>query len=199
MRRAAILGLFVIFAVALIPVLHRRERTLGFRNFRVVDPGVLYRSGQMTPAGFSRIAKEYQIGTVISLRETKDDSGTLADQFEQDYCRDHGIGFHRLAPADWEPVNGVIPGDCNIRAFLAILDSPATRRPVLIHCFAGIHRTGAQCAVYRVEYNGWSPAEAIAEMRHSGGPRATFADNLLNYLTTYTSRRTPIVASPPAQ
>lgn len=196
MRRAAIVGLVLAAGVALVPALHRRERTVGFRNFRVVTPGVLYRSGQMTPAGFARVAREYEVGTVVSLRETKDDSGTLADQFEEDYCRANGIGFHRLAPADWEPVDGVVPGDRNVRAFLAILDAPTTRRPVLVHCFAGIHRTGAHCAVYRVEYDGWSPAEAIAEMKHSGGPRATFAGNLLNYLTAYTSRRTPIVAAP---
>jgi hypothetical protein len=78
MRRAAILGVFVAAAVALVPVCHRRERTVGFRNFRTVEPGVLYRSGQMTPAGFARVAREYEIGTVISLRETKDDTGTRA-------------------------------------------------------------------------------------------------------------------------
>ncbi len=196
MRRAVILGVVVAVGVALVPVGYRSDRSVEYRNFRAVKPGELYRSGQMTPRAFRRVVGEYQIGTVISLRETVDPSGVLADQFEEDYCRANGIGFHRLAPADWEPVAGVVPGDRNVRAFLAILDAPTTRRPVLVHCFAGIHRTGAHCAVYRVEYDGWSPAEAIAEMKHSGGPRATFAGNLLNYLTAYTSRRTPIVAAP---
>ena len=34
--------------------------------------------------------------------------------------------------------------------------------PVLVHCFAGIHRTGAYCAVYRMEFERWDNADAMA-------------------------------------
>ena len=39
--------------------------------------------------------------------------------------------------------------------FLAVMDNRANY-PVLVHCFAGIHRTGTMCAVFRMEYHGWS-------------------------------------------
>ena len=38
-----------------------------FRNFRVVEEGVLYRSGQLNVAGLSRIIHDYGIKTVVSL------------------------------------------------------------------------------------------------------------------------------------
>ena len=47
---------------------------------------------------------------------------------------------------------------------------------MLIHCFAGIHRTGVYCAVYRMDHDGWSNREAIAEMRALG--YATLDDDL---------------------
>jgi protein-tyrosine phosphatase len=51
--------------------------------------------------------------------------------------------------------------------FLRILDDP-TVYPVLIHCKAGLHRTGLMTAIYRMEYEGWSTAAAVREMRANG-------------------------------
>ena len=42
-----------------------------FRNFGVVQPGVLYRSAQLSKAGMTRAMYDYGIKTVISLREVK--------------------------------------------------------------------------------------------------------------------------------
>ena len=184
-----VLGSVLAAAIGLLPVGYRSWSSTEFRNLRVVEADRLYRSGQMTPSGFRRVVREQGIRTVISLRDTRDDSGDHEDQPEMDYCRANGVAFYRLPPADWSPINGVIPGDRNIEEFLRILDDPATQRPVLVHCFAGIHRTGAHCAVYRMEYQNWSAAEAIAEMKSMGSPRTTFADNLLQYLESYTPRR----------
>lgn len=182
-------GVLLAAAVGLVPLGYWSVESVRYRNLRVVEPGVLYRSGQMPPPAFRRVVRELGIRTVISLRDTKDDTGTQADQAEADFCAATGVGFHRLPPADWTPIDGVIPGDKNIATFLRILDDPATARPVLVHCFAGIHRTGAHCAVYRMEYDGWPADAAIAEMRAMGTPRTTFADNLVGYLTAYRPRR----------
>ena len=187
MRTVIAVGL--IAAVVAAPFVYWSQTSVRYRNLRIVEPGVLLRSGQMTPAGFRRVAHEFGVRTVISFRDTKDDTGTQQDQAEEDFCKANGCTFYRLPPADWTPVNGVVPGDRTIADFLHILDDPKTQRPVLVHCFAGIHRTGAHCAVYRMEYNGWPAAAAVAEMRTMGTPRTTFADNLLNYLGGYTKGR----------
>src|SRR5262249_1994024 len=67
--------------------------------------------------------------------------------------------------------------------FLEVLDDPAAY-PVLIHCHAGLHRTGILAAVYRMEHQGWTPAEAWQEMRaHGFGPWGGTAAN--DYVTQY--------------
>lgn len=192
----AVLAALVVLLVTAIPLLHRVRQHETYRNFRAVEDGQLYRSGQMTLDGFARVVREQGIGTIISLRDTKDDGKPPPDQFEADYCRAHGIAHHRLSPANWSAPDGLVPAAANVAEFLRILDDPATRRPVLLHCFAGIHRTGAYCAVYRMEYDGWSPAEAVAEMQAMGTPRTTFEDDVLGFLTDYTPRHRPAVGGP---
>jgi hypothetical protein len=74
--------------------------------------------------------------------------------------------------------------------FLAVCDDPANY-PILIHCMAGLHRTGALTAVYRMEYDGWSVADAMRELRANGyGDRkATQAnDYIYEYLFQYQPR-----------
>lgn len=186
---AALLGFLIALAVGGLPVLYRSVQSVEYRNFRVVEDGVLYRSGRMTPSGFKRVAREQGIKTVVCLRDTKTDAGETDDRDEVDYCTANGIVFRRFPLADWDPVNGVIPGDRNVAEFLRIMADPAVPKPVLVHCFAGIHRTGPLVAAYRMEHDGWSPAEAIEEMKSMGTVRTTFADNLLTYLENYRPRR----------
>ena len=57
--------------------------------------------------------------------------------------------------------------------------------PVLIHCFAGLHRTGAFCAIYRMEYEHWTNDQAIAEMRACGYKDLEDEWDLLGYLESY--------------
>ena len=55
-------------------------------------------------------------------------------------------------------------------AFLAIVNDPAMQ-PVYVHCVGGRHRTGVMTAVYRMNKDGISGAEAFAEMkRFNYGP-----------------------------
>jgi hypothetical protein len=36
--------------------------------------------------------------------------------------------------------------------------------PIVVHCQGGIHRTGLWSALYRIQFQGWSPEQAIDEM-----------------------------------
>ncbi len=40
--------------------------------------------------------------------------------------------------------------------------------PILVHCQAGMHRTGLVVALYRMQYDGWTPEQAIREMEQHG-------------------------------
>ena len=64
------------------------------------------------------------------------------------------------------------------------MDDPANY-PVLVHCYAGIHRTGTMCAVFRMDYQGWTNDEAMNEMRTFGYSMLDDHEDILSYLTRY--------------
>jgi protein tyrosine/serine phosphatase len=60
-----------------------------------------------------------------------------------------------------------------------------------LHCKAGLHRTGVLTAVYRMEYEGWSPQQALAELKANGfgDSKATSAnDYIVQYILAYRPR-----------
>ena len=78
--------------------------------------------------------------------------------------------------------------DKGVNKFRDIMANP-DHRPVLVHCFAGIHRTGVFCAVYRMEFDHWTNDKAIAEMRTCGYDTLDKEPDLLEYLEKYRPSR----------
>src|SRR5439155_1607322 len=66
----------------------------------------------------------------------------------------------------------------------AILDDP-DNYPILIHCFAGIHRTGAYVAIYHMERDRWSNEDAIADLKAGGYDNLDNELDVLGYLQQY--------------
>lgn len=163
------------------PLGYRREHERHFRNFRVVHEGVLYRSAQLDLDGLKRIVHDYGIKTIVSLRE----GDAAADQQEAEWAGRVSINHVRIPPRLWSPgPDGTVPATEGLAAFREVMDEPANH-PVLIHCFAGVHRTGTYCAVYRMDYQKWSNSQAIAELRSMG--YVTLDDDLdvLGFLERY--------------
>lgn len=190
-----ILATAVVLLVVAVPLLYSSHQQTHVRNFRVVEDGVLYRSGQLSRPVFERVVREYGIKTVITLRTTRVKDGPFPDEWERELCAAQGVRHVRLVPLVWSPnENGDVPADRNVEKFLGLVRDPANQ-PVLVHCFAGIHRTGTMCAIYRMERDGWSADNAIREMEVCGfeeaeneGTRA-LAKYLRNYKTGVLSPR----------
>jgi protein tyrosine/serine phosphatase len=181
------MGSLVVAVLVGLPLGYAAYRQKHFRNFHVVHPGVLYRSGQLSRVGLERVIHDYGIRTVVSLRDSEVEGGRPPDWAEEQYCRQQDIRYVRLGPQHWWSPDGAAPADANVRTFLAVMDDPS-HYPVLVHCFAGIHRTGAMVAVYRMEYDRWPTAEALDELRANGYRNLDDEWDVLGYLEQYRPR-----------
>jgi protein tyrosine/serine phosphatase len=177
---ATFTGLLTVAFLIAAPVAYGVHEQNQVRNFRVVKDGVLYRSGQMTLTGLKRLLHDYGFKSVVSLR----DGIQQNDLAEEDYCVREGIRFVRLPPRHWEAPAGPAPVEENVVQFRAVMEDP-NNYPVLIHCFAGVHRTGAYCAIYRMEKDHWSNADAIRELKVSGYSNLYEELDVLGYLEAY--------------
>lgn len=185
-RASAALGLALF--VAGVPLVYYRYRLTTQKRLREVVPGRLYRSGQMTAAGLADAVRRYGIRTVIDVQNEFDDP-ELRTTFlnprkrrESEVCRELQVRFINLDP-DLVSRRVRQPRPTVIEPFLAIMDDPANY-PILLHCKAGLHRTGVLIAVYRMEYSGWSAHAAAEEMKaHGFGDSACTAAN--DYVRQY--------------
>jgi protein tyrosine/serine phosphatase len=159
-----------------------------YRNFHVVRDGALYRSGQLSLHGLKKVIHDYGIRTVITLRDAYHAGDPPPAVAEENFCLLEDINYHRFPLRAWEGPDNTVPAEENVQRFLEIMDNPRNY-PVLIHCFAGSHRTGAYCAVYRMEYQQWSNADALDEMKEYGYTNLDEENDILGFLTRYQPRR----------
>jgi tyrosine-protein phosphatase SIW14 len=181
--RFTLAGLVAILLVAG-PVAYYQFRRAETRNFRVVEAGVLYRSGQMNLSGLKKVIHDHRIKTVITLRAADGPGASHPDSHEEEFCRSKEIHYYRIPPGGWLPQNGINPADGRVKKFLEIMNDPR-HHPVLVHCFAGQHRTGAYCAIFRMECQGWSSADAIEEMVRNGYDLLDEHTDVRSYLTQF--------------
>jgi protein tyrosine/serine phosphatase len=181
-------GLAVAGLVVGLPSMQSVHQQRQFRNFRVVEPDKLYRSGQLPLAGLKRLIHERGIRSVVSFRYADHPDALPPDHAEELFCRAECIRYYRIKPREWSAAgDGAAPAEECVRQFLQICDDP-TNYPMLVHCFAGMHRTGAYCAIYRMEYSGWSNCEAMEEMRRLGYRNLDSEEDISTFLTNYVPR-----------
>src|SRR5260370_27563618 len=147
----------------------------------------------MTAPGFIEAVGRYHFHTIINLQDEFPVPDVALGYFttqtikESELCRQLGVRYVFLGPDLRSRTR--IPHDRPpaIDRFLALLDDPATY-PVLLHCRAGLHRTGVMVAVYRMEYEGWTREQVIAEMKiHGFGewPCTTANDYITQYIDSF--------------
>ena len=187
-RRQFILGAAAAAVVVGAPFVYSGHRKGTIRNLRVVEDGVLYRSGQLSPEGLDQIIRERGIKTIVSLRAARTKGDPDPDAWEEEFCAARGLNHRRIVPRVWTSDDrGYIPAEENVRDFLAIMDRKENY-PVLVHCFAGIHRTGTMCAIFRMEYHQWSAERAINEMQVCGFDPLDMQEHIEGYLRGYIPR-----------
>ncbi len=114
-----------------------------------------------------------RINTVINLQEDFPDPDIEMSYFDRStmkesaMCQQLGVRYVFIAPDLLHRNELSMHRPKAIDQFLALLDDP-TVYPILLHCKAGLHRTGVMVAVYRMEKEGWTPQEALREAKANG-------------------------------
>lgn len=178
---------FALLIVTLIvggPLAYARSRHHHARNLHTVREGVLYRSGQLSKSGLKRLMRDYRIKTVVTLRCAQKNAEQPPDHAEEEYCKQMELNYFRLPQLGWHAPDGSVPNEVSVEKFREIMSNPANY-PVLVHCLAGKHRTGAMCAIYRMEFEHWSNEQAINELSLYGYDNVEEHLDLLGYLERY--------------
>lgn len=190
-----VLSVLVVLVAFGVPTAYYRSNYTNFKRFRVVTPGKFYRSGQFTAGGLRAIVRDAGIRTVINLQEENVDPFMPEEWLakpkirESELCRELGVRYVALFGGEIVPPEEAAKGKrpAVIDEYLRILDDPANY-PVLLHCKAGLHRTGLMTAIYRMEYENWSAGRAMDELRANGfGTFAATTGNvyILQYIDRY--------------
>lgn len=189
LKKNIIRGTLLVLVMILGVFMYWKTQKDRFRNLRTVDIGELYRCGQLDADELTRITNEYGIKTIVTFRDARHPGDPIPDQHEVDFAAEHGIHHVRISPRRWsDPDGGPPPIQKQIDRFLNEMDRAREKGPILIHCFAGIHRTGAYSAIYRIEYDGWSNSDAIREMQNCGYTTLEDDPDILHYLEHYQPR-----------
>jgi tyrosine-protein phosphatase SIW14 len=135
----------------------------GLTHFQVVEPGVLLRCGQPRVSDLEQILRTHGLRTVVCARGgTRHPLRGRWFRKERAWCARQGIALEHMPFSD-----AAIPPRDVFERFLAVIARPE-RRPVLVHCEQGFHRTGILVAAYRIRVQGWPLERALAEMEQCG-------------------------------
>ena len=183
-------GLTLAAFMIAVPYLYYRYTLEHSKRLRPIVDGVFYRSGCMSANGFRDAIQKHHIKTVITFWDENPDPVLQGSRFdsssikESDLCKSLDVNYKFIFVK-------LLPHDPNvaIKQFLEIMDDKDSY-PVLIHCKAGLHRTGVMAAIYRMEYDGWSRQDAMRELRAHGFGH--FVGNTSNdYIVQYVMRYQP--------
>lgn len=205
MRRWLLRAMAVAVAGAVIgpPFLLYRAQYATAKRFREVTPGRFYRSGQMNASGFKDAIERYGIRTVVNLQHENPDPHLAETWFgkpvvhEKELCEQLKVRYVLLTPDILPVPNDLTKMPPVVEEFLKLLDDESAY-PILIHCKAGLHRTGRLTAIYRMEKEGWDTGEALRELRANGYGFAAASESddfVIQFVQNYRPRRDPRTAS----
>jgi tyrosine-protein phosphatase SIW14 len=142
-----------VLALALLLVLMLQSRP---RRLYEVEPGWLYRSGQLTPDLVERTLRTLDVDVIVDLTP---DRGKRAAEVAA--ARSLGITWKNYE------LRGDGTGDISsyAGAIAAIDAAHRNGQRVLVHCYAGIRRTGGVLAAYLMLVEGASAQRGLAELQ----------------------------------
>lgn len=146
------------------------------KRFAVVEPEQIYRSGRLERWPLERVIEKHNIRTILTLLH--DVPGDSQQEMERELARARGVEIIRIPM----PGDGCGKYEDIFRAARILGD--ASKQPILVHCAAGVHRTGATVATYRMLYQGWDFDRAMQE-QVDHGYRAKSDPRLMDHMRAF--------------
>jgi protein tyrosine/serine phosphatase len=103
--------------------------------------------------------RDYADLAALGIRTVIDLQGDGDNQDESRLVEAAGMKFYRI------PMTTHVPPTPEQLAFFKQIVNDPVHQPVYVHCKGGKHRTGVMTAVYRMEQDGWTAAQAFDEMK----------------------------------
>ncbi len=190
--RAIRTGLIAVVAiVAVVLVIKYTRHHIFPKRFAVVEEGKIYRSGELERGPMERVVDEHEIRTILTLLTDLPDA--REQQIEREVAEREGIEIIRIPM----PGDGCAEYD-DIRRAASIL-ADESKWPILVHCAAGVHRTGVSVATYRIMYQGWDFDRAMQEAIDRGY-RAHSAPAMMEHMRDfYETRLKPELETAPSE
>lgn len=127
------------------------EKTL-IKNLHEIHKGQLFRSAQLDGDDIEKLIKTKNIKTIINLRGENPNEEWYQD--EKNAADRYGVKLINFSMSAKR-----LP---HRKDLVGLLDAFKTaERPILIHCKAGVDRTGEAAAIYQMIYQGKSKKEAL--------------------------------------
>jgi tyrosine-protein phosphatase SIW14 len=146
------------------------QRLEGISNLARIN-STLYRGAQPDEKGY-QVLRELGVKTLISFRSNTDGTKDVEAA---------GMKLVRI-PVQADVFGSTPPTDEQLKLFFdTALD--VRNHPVYFHCAHGKDRTGTLGAIWRVEIDGWTNAEAVEEMQAFG--YHDYYKDLIEYVKTY--------------
>jgi tyrosine-protein phosphatase SIW14 len=152
-------GAVIVLALTLaVPAIADSGHSARLDGIRIANFGrvseAYYRGAQPVGGDFAELAA-LGVRTVIDLQE-------YGDPAEPAAASAAGLRYVRIGMN-----TRVNPTPAQIQQFLSIVND-SEQGPVFVHCAGGHHRTGIMTAIYRMTSDGWTGAQAFAEMKKYG-------------------------------
>lgn len=180
----AVVGLIVIVALGFVVKEYRYHFVP--KRFDVVEPDRIYRSGLLKPGPLKTVVEQHDIRTILTLLSEEPDDPD--QQAEQELAASKGIELIRIPM----PGDGCAEFD-KLEQAAAVLEQHRDGA-MLVHCAAGVQRTGAVIGAWRMRYHGWSLQQAIDDLTAHG--HDVGENELIEHLTHFHAERiAPVDAS----
>ena len=131
-------------------------RHFHIKNFYVIEPGVLYTSGQPRGMDYTRLLYKYHIATIVNVRSASEHRKKNWYNEEITWVRNNSVKYIELPI---EKVN-YFPNKETQDQFLAIM-ADKDNLPVLLHGSGGEKRVPILTAVWLIKSEGLSVKETV--------------------------------------